>query len=172
MYWWINYVQCTFWPFLVKFIEWICGMFAGIVWWIVGRFWRRECGRYRSAPYSRRFDVTLFYLRQLMTPFHENSDNFYGDVGQVKVAVRLDSTSAECDRLQQLGQQVRSLKFFACSWLVVFSILYKATLPNDSTSNLPRGWNSCFFSGIFRIFSTFISNHLVNWFAMLFFFIW
>ena len=50
--------------------------------------------------------MTLYPLRQLMTPFHDSSENFYGDVGQVKVAVRRDSTLAECVRLQQLARQV------------------------------------------------------------------
>jgi len=54
----------------------------------------------------RAFDVTLYSLRQLMTPFHASSENFYGDVGQVKVAVRRDSTPRECVRLQQLARQV------------------------------------------------------------------
>ena len=52
------------------------------------------------------FDVTLYCLRQLMTPFEANSDNFYGDVGLVKVAVRKDSSGFECERLRQLAQQV------------------------------------------------------------------
>ena len=60
-----------------------------------------------SADAVRRaFDVTLYPLRQLMTPFHDSSENFYGDVGQVKVAVRQDSTLADCVRLQQLARQV------------------------------------------------------------------
>ena len=70
---------------------------------------------------NQAFQVTLYPLHQLMTPFHENSDNFYGDVGQVKVAVRLDCTAQECDRLQQLAQQVQrsqcSLSCF-CSFLL------------------------------------------------------
>jgi len=57
----------------------------------------------------RAFDVTLYPLRQLMTPFHSSSENFYGDVGQVKVAVRQDSTLTECIRLQQLARQVSSV---------------------------------------------------------------
>jgi len=62
-----------------------------------------------SAQAVRRaFDVTLYPLRQLITPFHNSSENFYGDVGQVKVAVRQDSTLAECIRLQQLARQVTS----------------------------------------------------------------
>ena len=73
-----------------------------------------NCGRvmtehmwWMSATALRRaFDVTLYPLRQLMTPFHDSSENFYGDVGQVKVAVRQDSTPADCVRLQQLARQV------------------------------------------------------------------
>ena len=54
------------------------------------------------------FDVTLHCLRQLMTLFHEDSDNFYGDIGHVKVAVRKDCSGIECERLRQLAQQVRA----------------------------------------------------------------
>ena len=53
------------------------------------------------------FDVTMYCMKQLMTPFHANSDNFYGDIGQVKVAVRKDCSGIECERLRQLAQQVR-----------------------------------------------------------------
>jgi hypothetical protein len=42
-----------------------------------------------------------------MMPFHAHSDNFYGDIGQVKVAVRKDCSSLESERLRQLAQQVR-----------------------------------------------------------------
>jgi len=59
-----------------------------------------------ATALRRAFDVTLYPLRQLMTPFHDSSENFYGDVGQVKVAVRQDSTPADCVRLQQLARQV------------------------------------------------------------------
>ena len=52
-------------------------------------------------------DVTLYCLRQLMTPFQRDSDSFYGDMGQVKVAVRRDCSGIECERLRQLAQQVR-----------------------------------------------------------------
>ena len=54
------------------------------------------------------FDVTLFCLRQLMTLFHANSDNFYGDIGKVKVAARKDCSGIECERLRQLAQQVQT----------------------------------------------------------------
>ena len=52
-------------------------------------------------------DVTLYCLRQLMTPFQQDSDSFYGDMGQIKVAVRRDCSPIECERLRQLAQQVR-----------------------------------------------------------------
>ena len=69
----------------------------------------------------RAFDVTLYPLRQLMTPFHDSSENFYGDVGQVKVAVRQDSTSDECLRLQQLARQVDFLSTVAV--LLIYTVL-------------------------------------------------
>lgn len=55
---------------------------------------------------SNACDITLYCLRQLMTPFQEDSDNFYGDIGQVKVAVRKECSSLECFRIRQLAQQV------------------------------------------------------------------
>jgi len=72
-----------------------CGpVMTELMWWQAAQTIRRA------------FDVTLYPLRQLMTPFHASSENFYGDVGQVKVAVRRDSTPRECVRLQQLARQV------------------------------------------------------------------
>ena len=58
---------------------------------------------------SRAMEVTLYSLKQLMTPFHEDSDNFYGDVGHVKIAVRKDCSGIECERLRQLAQQVQKI---------------------------------------------------------------
>ena len=55
---------------------------------------------------ERALDITLYSLKQLMTPFKEDSDNFYGDVGHVKIAVRKDCSGIECERLRQLAQQV------------------------------------------------------------------
>ena len=64
-------------------------------------------------------DVTLYCLRQLMTPFQQDSDSFYGDMGQVKVAVRRDCSGVECERLRQLAQQVRaSVPCAACHVLM------------------------------------------------------
>ncbi|XP_041353818.1 brefeldin A-inhibited guanine nucleotide-exchange protein 3-like isoform X2 [Gigantopelta aegis] len=55
---------------------------------------------------QRALDATTFSLRQIMMLFHVNSDNFYGDIGQVKVATRKGCTIMECLRLRQLAQQV------------------------------------------------------------------
>ncbi|XP_069142688.1 brefeldin A-inhibited guanine nucleotide-exchange protein 3-like isoform X2 [Argopecten irradians] len=59
-----------------------------------------------ATAMQRALDVTTFHLRQLMILFEVNSENFYGDRGQVKVAMRRDSSSAECKRLQHLAHQV------------------------------------------------------------------
>ncbi|XP_055954686.1 brefeldin A-inhibited guanine nucleotide-exchange protein 3 [Patella vulgata] len=55
---------------------------------------------------QRTLNVTTYSARQLMTLFHANSENFYGDIGQVKVATRKDCTAIECIRLKQLAHQV------------------------------------------------------------------
>ena len=41
-----------------------------------------------------------------MTLFQPDSPNFYGDIGQVKVAARRDCTGKDSDRLRQLSHQV------------------------------------------------------------------
>ncbi|XP_053398071.1 brefeldin A-inhibited guanine nucleotide-exchange protein 3-like [Mercenaria mercenaria] len=51
-------------------------------------------------------DVTTYCLRQLMLLFKTNSENFYGDIGQVKVATRKDCTMMEFVRIWHLAQQV------------------------------------------------------------------
>ncbi|XP_064617857.1 brefeldin A-inhibited guanine nucleotide-exchange protein 3-like [Liolophura sinensis] len=55
---------------------------------------------------DRAIEVTTYRVRQLMLLFQANSENFYGDIGQVKVATRKDSTVMECQRLRHLAQQV------------------------------------------------------------------
>lgn len=55
---------------------------------------------------ERTFTITTYSVRQLMTLFHPNSDNFYGDIGQVKVATRKDCVAMDSIRLRQLAQQV------------------------------------------------------------------
>ncbi|XP_029652523.1 brefeldin A-inhibited guanine nucleotide-exchange protein 3 isoform X1 [Octopus sinensis] len=56
--------------------------------------------------FEKAFEVTTYSLRQLMMLFHQNSENFYGDIGQVKVATRKDCTPIALERLRQLAQQV------------------------------------------------------------------
>ena len=51
-------------------------------------------------------EVTTYSLRQLMTLFKANSENFYGDIGQVKVATRKDCSPVEFVRMWHLAQQV------------------------------------------------------------------
>ncbi|XP_052810306.1 brefeldin A-inhibited guanine nucleotide-exchange protein 3-like isoform X2 [Mya arenaria] len=51
-------------------------------------------------------NVTTYNLRQIMLLFHPNSENFYGDIGQVKVATRKDCTLSEFVRVWHLAQQV------------------------------------------------------------------
>lgn len=63
--------------------------------------WQLASGCIRRASL-----VTLHALQRLMVSFHADSQNFYGDVGQVKVAVRKDCTLQEAERLRQLSQQV------------------------------------------------------------------
>ena len=58
-------------------------------------------------------DVTTYSLRQLMLLFHSNYENFYGDIGQVKVATRKDCSMSEFVRIWHLAQQVcNTLGFF------------------------------------------------------------
>ncbi|KAJ8315611.1 hypothetical protein KUTeg_007761 [Tegillarca granosa] len=55
---------------------------------------------------QKALDTSTFYIQQLMVLFQINSENFYGDTGQVKVAMRQDSTPMECERLKHLAHQV------------------------------------------------------------------
>ncbi|CAM1291637.1 KIAA1244 (predicted) [Pycnogonum litorale] len=50
--------------------------------------------------------ITLHSIKQLMVCFDLDSDNFYGDVGHVKVAARRDCLVSESERLRQLAHQV------------------------------------------------------------------
>ncbi|XP_077863151.1 brefeldin A-inhibited guanine nucleotide-exchange protein 3-like [Saccoglossus kowalevskii] len=50
--------------------------------------------------------VSLHSTKQLMANFHPGSDDFTGDVGQVKVAARRDCNEMEAERLRQIAQQV------------------------------------------------------------------
>ena len=51
-----------------------------------------------------------------MLLFNVNSENFYGDLGQVKVAMRKDSTPEECERLRHLAQQVCIVNYKLDYW--------------------------------------------------------
>lgn len=62
--------------------------------------------RVAASSVWRASRATLLAAQQLMVCFHAGSDNFYGDVGQAKVAVRRDCTRPEADRLRQLCRQV------------------------------------------------------------------
>ncbi|XP_026279245.2 brefeldin A-inhibited guanine nucleotide-exchange protein 3 [Frankliniella occidentalis] len=50
--------------------------------------------------------ASLQPMRQLLVAFRPGSHAFYGDVGQVKVAARRDTTPEQCLRLAHLGHQV------------------------------------------------------------------
>ena len=54
----------------------------------------------------RASQLALYPVHQLMAPFQQGTSNFYGDVGDVKVAARRDSCKRESHRLLQLAQQV------------------------------------------------------------------
>lgn len=49
---------------------------------------------------------SLQELHQLTMAFSPRSESFYGDIAQVKVAARRDTTTEESDRLRQLSAQV------------------------------------------------------------------
>ncbi|CAL1539457.1 unnamed protein product [Lymnaea stagnalis] len=65
------------------------------------RLWQVSAVAVRQA-----LSVTTYNLQLLMSLFHPNSDNFYGDIGQVKVATRKDCTVVDCLRLRQMARQV------------------------------------------------------------------
>ncbi|XP_040062115.1 brefeldin A-inhibited guanine nucleotide-exchange protein 3 [Ixodes scapularis] len=65
-----------------------------------------ELWRVATWSVARASRATLRSAQQLMVCFHADSDNFYGDVGQAKVAVRRDCGPLEADRLRQLCRQV------------------------------------------------------------------
>lgn len=73
-----------------------------------GESFTEEMWQISAIAMENALDVTTYYLQELMFLFNVNSENFYGDLGQVKVAMRKDSTPTECDRLRHLAQQVRT----------------------------------------------------------------
>lgn len=58
--------------------------------------------------------LSLHPLMQLMAAFYPYSQSFYGDLAQVKVAARRDSSVEENYRIKQLSQQVSG-------WLMITS---------------------------------------------------
>lgn len=71
-----------------------------------GQFFTEQMWQIGVEAIQRALNVTTFHIQQLMFLFEVDSENFYGDKGQVKVAMRRDSTAAECQRLQHLAHQV------------------------------------------------------------------
>ncbi|XP_055950997.1 brefeldin A-inhibited guanine nucleotide-exchange protein 3-like isoform X2 [Argiope bruennichi] len=68
---------------------------------LTDEMWEIVCCNLRRAC-----RVSLYSVKQLMVCFHIESDNFYGDIGEVKVAARRDCTVQESERLRQLAHQV------------------------------------------------------------------
>ena len=54
----------------------------------------------------RASELTLYPGHQLMASFMVGSENFYGDIGTVRVAARRDSTLMETNRIRQLCHQI------------------------------------------------------------------
>ncbi|CAL1288840.1 unnamed protein product [Larinioides sclopetarius] len=69
--------------------------------YLTDEMWDIVCCNLRRAC-----QVSLYSVKQLMVCFHIESDNFYGDIGEVKVAARRDCTVQESERLRQLAHQV------------------------------------------------------------------
>lgn len=59
---------------------------------------------------------SLQELHQLTMAFSPQSESFYGDTAQVKVAARRDTTPEETERLRQLAAQVR------INWFLFFTV--------------------------------------------------
>uniref|UniRef100_T1J3I1 SEC7 domain-containing protein n=1 Tax=Strigamia maritima TaxID=126957 RepID=T1J3I1_STRMM len=69
--------------------------------WFNPELWEIAC-----LSLHRASTVSLNSLYQLMEAFHPDSDNFYGDIGQVRVATKKDCSAQEAERLKQLAHQV------------------------------------------------------------------
>ena len=59
----------------------------------------------------RASELTLYPSHQLMSSFMIGSENFYGDIGSVRVAARRDSTVMETNRIRQLCYQMLLLDY-------------------------------------------------------------
>lgn len=71
---------------------------------------------------ARSVELTLYPVHQLMSSFMIGSENFYGDIGTVRVAARRDTTVKETNRIRQLCHQV------SCARKVVTLVLIFCTL--------------------------------------------
>lgn len=71
-----------------------------------GKYFSSDMWEVVCLSLQRACSVSLFSVKQLMMCFHVDSDNFYGDIGEVKVAARRDCTVQESERLRQLAHQV------------------------------------------------------------------
>lgn len=71
-----------------------------------GPIFNEELWKTACLSLQRAFSLSLHSVNQLMVCFHTDSENFYGDIGQVKVAVRRDCTLQEFERLEELAEQV------------------------------------------------------------------
>ena len=58
------------------------------------------------AGLVRSTELTLYPTHQLMASFMVGSENFYGDIGTVRIAARRDSTVLETNRIRQLCYQL------------------------------------------------------------------
>ncbi|XP_049546129.1 brefeldin A-inhibited guanine nucleotide-exchange protein 3 [Anopheles darlingi] len=59
-----------------------------------------------ASAIHRASTVSMAPLKQLIFAFNRNSNSFYGDCANVKVAARRDSTTEELQRIHSLAQQV------------------------------------------------------------------
>ncbi|XP_054716947.1 brefeldin A-inhibited guanine nucleotide-exchange protein 3-like [Uloborus diversus] len=71
-----------------------------------GKYFTPEIWNIICINLKRCCSVSLHDIKQLMASFHSDSDNFYGDIGEVKVAARRDTTVQESERLRQISHQV------------------------------------------------------------------
>ena len=104
--------------------------------------------------------VSVYSLQQLMTPFLPNSDNFYGDIGHVKVAVRKDQSEAGCDRLCHLAHQVSVNTPVSCVTLQIRSV---STHPCHVSPRTPDEYQyTCVICHLAHHVNTPVSCHLAD----------
>ena len=89
---------------------------------------------------QRALDVTTYCTRQLMLLFKANSENFYGDIGQVKVATRKDCSPVEFIRMWHLAQQVKIKPFHPDGFFMHNDkIMYRITYRGQKYCTCPAG---------------------------------